>query len=193
MDRQNANLDSWLEIGFINRPRGLKGEVIATITSNTSQRLVAGSKIQAESRQLILKSAKPHKGVASESFPDKSRSRKFVFTFEDISTREDAECLRGKKLTAPAMAPGKTAEGELWVHQLVGCEVLNQNGKSCGIVKEVEANPASDLLVLSSNALIPARFISSFEHGVIVVDIPAGLLDIQNTEPDTSASSDSTA
>jgi len=47
-------------------------------------------------------------------------------------------------------------------------------------VEAVEANPASDLLVLDSGALIPVRFVTSHDAaaGVVEVDIPEGLLDL---------------
>ena len=46
-------------------------------------------------------------------------------------------------------------------------------------MESVEANPASDLLVLAGGPLIPLRFVVSTEPGVrVVVDIPDGLLDL---------------
>ena len=42
----------------------------------------------------------------------------------------------------------------------------------------VEANPASDLLVLDSGALVPLRFVVSAEPGHVTVDPPAGLFDL---------------
>ena len=42
----------------------------------------------------------------------------------------------------------------------------------------VEANPAHDLLVLDSGALIPMVFVVEHDPGVVVVDLPEGLLDL---------------
>ena len=48
-----------------------------------------------------------------------------------------------------------------------------------GTVVSVEANPASDLLVLDGGALIPLRFVVGNEPGVrVTVDVPDGLLDL---------------
>ncbi len=43
----------------------------------------------------------------------------------------------------------------------------------------VEANPASDLMVLESGGLIPVRFVTAHDAaaGTVDVDIPEGLLD----------------
>jgi hypothetical protein len=41
----------------------------------------------------------------------------------------------------------------------------------------VEANPASDLLVLESGHLVPMVFVVDTAEGRVVIDPPAGLLD----------------
>jgi 16S rRNA processing protein RimM len=46
-----------------------------------------------------------------------------------------------------------------------------------GTVAAVEANPASDLLVLDGGGLVPLTFLVTAEPGRLVVDPPAGLLD----------------
>ena len=69
------------------------------------------------------------------------------------------------------------ASDELFVHQLVGCRVVDQDGVDRGTVTAVEANPASDLLVLTGGALVPLTFVVSVDGAVISVDVPAGLFD----------------
>ena len=41
----------------------------------------------------------------------------------------------------------------------------------------MEANPASDLLVLSGDRLVPLVFVKTKLPGRVVIDPPAGLLD----------------
>jgi 16S rRNA processing protein RimM len=67
--------------------------------------------------------------------------------------------------------------GELWVHELVGSELLDRAGRVLGRVAAVEANPASDLLVLEDGGLVPMVFVVEAAAGRVVVDPPAGLLD----------------
>ena len=73
--------------------------------------------------------------------------------FAGIDSREAAEGLTGSVLRAE---PASTAQGALFVHELIGAEVVERSGPSRGTVVAVEANPASDLLVLDSGALVPA-------------------------------------
>jgi 16S rRNA processing protein RimM len=46
-----------------------------------------------------------------------------------------------------------------------------------GRVESVQANPAADLLVLDSGALVPMVFVVEVGPGRIVVDPPAGLFE----------------
>jgi 16S rRNA processing protein RimM len=95
--------------------------------------------------------------------------------FEGIVDRSQAERMRGIELEAESVdVPGK-----LWVHELVGALVFDVHGAALGTVGAVEANPASDLLVLETGGLIPLRFVtqSDMVAGTLVVDIPDGLLD----------------
>jgi 16S rRNA processing protein RimM len=66
----------------------------------------------------------------------------------------------------------------LWVHELIGCLVVGTDGTAHGTVETVEANPASDLLVLDSGALVPLRFVVASEPGSLTVEVPAGLFDL---------------
>ena len=52
-------------------------------------------------------------------------------------------------------------------------------GTELGRVTAVEANPASDLMVLESGGLIPVRFVIAHDAATqtVDVDIPEGLLD----------------
>ena len=95
--------------------------------------------------------------------------------FEGIVDRSQAENMRGIELEAESVEiPGK-----LWVHELVGTTVFDADGMELGSVQAVEANPASDLLVLESGGLIPLRFVTETDVATnrLVVDIPEGLLD----------------
>ena len=68
----------------------------------------------------------------------------------------------------------------LWVHDLIGAVVDDTGGTRLGTVVSVEANPASDLLVLDGGALIPLRFVvgGRCPGGVSTVELPDGLLDL---------------
>jgi 16S rRNA processing protein RimM len=94
-------------------------------------------------------------------------------SFEGVVTREAAESLRGVVLRAPPLDD----PGALWVDELLGAEVFDLGGNRLGAVDAVEANPASDLLVLDSGVLIPLRFVTDVLDGRVKVDVPSGLIE----------------
>jgi ribosomal 30S subunit maturation factor RimM len=55
--------------------------------------------------------------------------------------------------------------------------VVDTDGAVLGTVTAVEANPASDLLVLDGGGLVPLRFLVDEEPGRLTVEVPPGLLD----------------
>ena len=94
--------------------------------------------------------------------------------FAGILDRNTAETYRNTILSAE---PVDGDDDTLWVHELIGAEVFDLAGRSYGPVKAVEANPASDLLVLSGERLVPLVFVKTRLPGRVVIDPPTGLLD----------------
>jgi 16S rRNA processing protein RimM len=116
------------------------------------------------------------RGVLTVASSKPFGEERFIVQFEGVEGRTAAEQLRGVELEAePVEVPGV-----LWVHELEGATVCDATGTELGRVKAVEANPASDLLVLESGGLIPAIFITSHDPAArtVHVDIPDGLLDV---------------
>ncbi len=146
----------------MTRPHGLRGEVVVTLVTDRLERLSPGSVLEADGRALTVSASRPHQ-------------RNHIVTFEEITDRAAAEALQGATLhAAPIDDPS-----ELWVHQLIGARVVTVDGAEVGVVASVEANPASDMLVLDSGALVPAVFIvEQRDDTAIVIDPPEGLFDL---------------
>ena len=151
-------------MGRIARPHGLRGEVVVDLVSNRPERRLApGSRLSWSGGELEVVASRPHQG-------------RWLVEFAGIADRNAAERIRGAVLSAPAI--DDEDDDVLWVHELVGAEVVDTTGRSHGRVEAVEANPASDLLVLPGDRLVPLVFVVSRRpDGAVVVDPPAGLLD----------------
>ena len=65
----------------------------------------------------------------------------------------------------------------LFVHQLIGTTLIDQDGVEHGTVTAVQANPASDLLVVDDTYFVPIRFVTSTTPSVVYVDVPEGLFE----------------
>jgi 16S rRNA processing protein RimM len=165
-----------LSIGRIGRAHGLRGEVAVTFTSNRPERSAPGAVCFAGDRELVITTARPHQG-------------KVLILFEGVDDRSAAEALQGRELTAERLSDDvELAEGELWVHELVGSRVVDRAGVERGTVTAVEANPAHDLLVLDTGSLVPMVFVVEQRDvdvdvgadgvRVVVIDPPEGLFDL---------------
>ncbi len=143
-----------------------------TLTSTETTRVAPGSRLLADGRELIVVSSRPHQG-------------KWIVAFAGCDRREDADALVGKVLTGEA--PTERADPDaLWVHELIGSEVVEPDGTVRGLVEAVQDNPASDLLVLASGALVPLTFlVGRDDEGRLVVDVPVGLFElIEGEDPE---------
>ena len=150
-----------LEVGRVVKPHGIRGEVIVDLLSNRTERMVAGAVFAtAAGGTLEVEAARPHQG-------------RWIVTFAGVPDRTAAEGLRGTILKAEPLDDPDA----LWVHELVGAEVVDTTGRSYGEVSAVEDNPAADLLVLGDGRLVPMTFVVSTAPGRVVVDPPAGLLE----------------
>jgi 16S rRNA processing protein RimM len=163
-----------LEVGRIVKAHGIRGEVVVEAVSNRPERFAAGAVLYAGERAMPVLRASPQGG------PDPagriSRPR-WIVSFEGVYDRTTAERLRDTVLSGDPLDYDDDAD-ELWVHELVGSELLDRSGRVLGRVAAVEANPASDLLVLESGHLVPMVFVVEAALGRVVVDPPAGLLDL---------------
>jgi 16S rRNA processing protein RimM len=147
-----------LEIGKILKPHGLSGELIVDLSTNRTERLNPGSVISTQEFKLNIKTSRPHQ-------------KKFIVHFEGIENREKADELRGESLFAEPIK-----DETVWVHELVGAEVIDQKGINRGLVTSVVHNPASDLLELEDGNLVPLNFLTSYKAGeTIYVTTPEGL------------------
>ena len=149
-----------LEIGRVTRAHGLRGEVVVDLTTDRLERLAPGTILGSDAGDLTVAAARPHQ-------------RRWIVAFEGHSSRDDADRLRGLVLRAEALDDPH----ELWVHDLVGSEVITVGGDVVGRCVAVVAHPASDLLELDGGALVPVAFVVERRPGQVVIDPPEGLLE----------------
>jgi 16S rRNA processing protein RimM len=138
----------------------VRGDVLVTLTTNRDDRLAVGAVFATDAGELEVVASRPHQ-------------HRYIVTFDGVD-RDRAETLRGVVLLAAAIDDPDA----LWVHDLIGAEVVDVDGVVRGTVESVEANPASDLLVLDSGALVPLRFVVERKDRQLTVDPPAGLFEV---------------
>lgn len=147
--------------------------MVVEAVSNRPERFAPGAVLYAGERALPVRRASPQGGPGPAGRVTRAR---WIVSFEGVDDRNTAERLRDTVLVGDLLDYDDD-EADLWVHELVGSEMFDPAGRVLGRVAAVEANPASDLLVLESGHLVPMVFVIEAGAGRVVVDPPAGLLD----------------
>lgn len=158
-----------LEVGRVAKSHGLRGDILIKFTTDRlAERTAVGSRLGIGDTEYVVVSAKPYQ-------------KQWLVHLEGVDDRDHADRLRGQLIDAEAIDD----DDALFIHELIGCTVVDQHGTEHGLVAAVVANPASDLLELEDSRLIPMVFVRESVDGVVSVDVPDGLLD-----DDESAHSD---
>jgi len=150
-----------LEVGRIVKPHGIRGEVIVDLSTTRTERLDAGTVLSSDVGDLEVLYSSPHQ-------------HRWIVAFRGIEDRNRAEEMRGTVLRAEPI--DDEDDDTLWVHELVGALVYDVNGLLYGRVRAVEANPASDLLVLPQG-LVPLTFVVDQDGRRVTIDPPEGLIE----------------
>jgi 16S rRNA processing protein RimM len=150
-----------LKVGRVDKAHGLRGEVVVSLSTNRDERVAPGTVLTLEGgRELTVLTSIPF-------------GHRFIVAFDGVFDRNASESISHRDLYAEPLEDPDA----LWVHELVGKRVVDQHGIDRGAITAVEANPASDLLVLESGALVPMRFVTETTGDVLTVDVPDGLFD----------------
>jgi 16S rRNA processing protein RimM len=152
--------DGLLEIGQIRRAHGVRGDVLVELASDRPERVAAGARWFARDRWLTVVAARPHQD-------------RWLVSLAEVDDRTHAQ----HYTNVPVYAEPLDDPDALFVHELIGADVVEVSGKRRGRCVAVVANPAADLLELESGALVPVVFVTETRPGTIVIDPPLGLFD----------------
>jgi 16S rRNA processing protein RimM len=152
--------DGLLEIGVLRKAHGVRGQVNVQLATDRAERVAPGARWYARGGWLTVRAASPHQD-------------RWLVTFDEITSREHAQ----RYTNTTAYAEPLDDPEELWVHELIGAEVVEADGTPRGRCVAVVENPAADLLELESGALVPVVFVTEHTAARIVIDPPPGLFD----------------
>ena len=105
----------------------------------------------------------------------------WIARFEGVTDRNGAEALLGCSVLIKEAERAALPEGEYYVDQLLGLDVIGDTGRSFGKLTDVLSSPAHDVYVTDGGALIPVAgdFIIDInldDSKITVRDVP-GLVD----------------
>jgi 16S rRNA processing protein RimM len=157
----STSLTDLLQVGKIGRPHGLKGQLHVDLTTDRTERLTVGTRLLAGDEWLEVETAARH-------------GQGWLVRFVGVDGRDGAERVANRPLRAEPIDDPDA----LWVHEMVGAQVVEAGGTPRGRCVAVLANPAHDILELEGGALVPVTFVQGIADGVITIDPPEGLFDL---------------
>jgi 16S rRNA processing protein RimM len=159
-------------VGVIVGAHGIRGEVKLKSFTADPQAIAAYSPLTtADGRALAIKKLRAQKDG-------------FIAIFDGVTDRNAAEALKGAELFVARDRLPAPAEGEVYLHDLIGRAVQLKDGTPLGEVVGLENYGASDLVAVKipgrkDTVLIPFadHFVVSVDDGVLRVDLPEDYLD----------------
>lgn len=173
-----------LVVGRVIKPHGVTGELVVDVrTDDPQERFATGNRLalkpsrgQGASRDVEVESSRPH-------------GARLLVRLVGVGDRDAADALRGNLfIVDSAELPSLDDPDEFYDHELEGLAVRTVDGDPVGEVAEVLHTPAGELLSVQTpdgrEVLVP--FVSAIvtsvsrETGVVTIDPPEGLLDVES-------------
>lgn len=176
--------DATVLLAEIDRPRGLKGEVVATLHADDPERLDSIGNVW-----IVRPGESPGEGgagVRARLEGWKRKAHRVVLKLSGIDSVDQAKAVQGCEIRIEAAESLQEApDGRWFAHQLEGLEVVVPGGRSIGRVSRV-LNPAGQALLEVKGdegewlvPLVPAICVNiDPEAGKIEIDPPEGLLEL---------------
>ncbi|WP_411346078.1 ribosome maturation factor RimM [Paenibacillus sp. WLX1005] len=169
----------WLMVGKIVNTHGIRGELkIYPNTDFPEVRFAPGNKLMmfneenGNQQQVEIQSSRLQKNM-------------YVVRFKGFGNINEVEQYKGWALRVSKDEAVELEEDEYYFHEIIGCEVVTEEGESLGIIKEILTPGANDVWVVKpakgKDILIP--YIHNvvqeinIEDKKIIVHIMEGLLE----------------
>ncbi len=159
----------FLVIGKVLRPHGIRGELRLEIHTDSPTHLddVETVYIGEERQPYSLLSYRLHQGV-------------LLITIEGSDDRDTADTFRSALVAVKLEDAAPLKEGEFYHHQIIGLQVVTDEGEALGQVAEILTTGANDVYIvqgLGGEVLLPAikSVVLKIEPPQMVVHLPEGL------------------
>jgi 16S rRNA processing protein RimM len=166
----NESEPDFILIGFVRRPHGLKGELLFSLETDFPEHLIKGAKFYLSEEHLTVT-------VRSR----RNHAQGLLLTFEEFPDKPSVERLHNVPVYSKIAEMPALPEGKVYQHQLLGLQVVEENGESVGRLTQILSTGSNDVYVVRDEAgkeiLLPAisdvvRRIDLDDKRVIVRIIP---------------------
>jgi 16S rRNA processing protein RimM len=116
---------AFLLVGILHRPHGVRGEMIMSVLTDFPERLKPGTQLYlgVEHELVTIKSLRHH-------------NRGQLIALEGYDSREAVGHLRNYELFVSAADRPPLPDGEYYLHQIIGLQVVTDQGQELGWVAE---------------------------------------------------------
>lgn len=121
-------------VGQVQKAHGIRGETSVRPLTDNEERFAPGS-------QLISTQGPPRLSVAAV----RAHKGALLVKFEEITTRTEAESLRGAWLSVSEERIPVLDPGTFWIHDIIGSQVFTEQGRHLGRVRHVMQTGANDV------------------------------------------------
>lgn len=169
----------WFNVGKIVNTHGIKGEVrVISKTDFAEERYKPGNTLYLFAEG----AAEPVKVTVSAH---RLHKQFHLLQFKEMPSLNEVEHLRNMVIKVPEEDLGELEEDEFYFHEIIGCEVVSEDGELIGTVKEILTPGANDVWVVArkgkKDVLIP--YIASVVKDIninekkIKIHVMEGLID----------------
>lgn len=163
----------FLAVGKLHRAHGLHGEIIMEVLTDFPERLKVG---------VTLFVGKDHQTVRLKS--RRWHNQNLLVSFDDYSNPEAISIFVNQLVQVRAEDRPPLPEGEYYHHQLLGLQVVDEDGNQLGRLKQILETGANDVYIVQpeqgKEILLPAidSVLQTIDlaHGQIIVHLLPGLL-----------------
>lgn len=115
--------------------------------------------------------------VRSARVQTTTKGPQVILELEGLTSRDAADALRQYDLFAPE-ADLPLDEDEVFLHDLLGLDVIDAQGQPIGVLKAVMPNPAHDIYVIARDGR-PDALVPAVPEFVDAIDLDAGQIHIR--------------
>jgi len=170
---KGAPSPKWIECGRVGRPWGIKGYLTVDWMSGACP-------VEAGRGEVFTRDADgqyvPHLVLSS-----RQKGHRFVVSFRGLQNPKDASVLTNKKLYIPEDALPNLSRGEFYCYQILGLQVITEDGKVVGEVVKIFSAGSNDIYEVKpkegQTILIPA-----INSVIVSIDIEKGRIIIRPME-----------
>jgi 16S rRNA processing protein RimM len=133
-----------IAVGVLGKPHGVRGEIGLRLFNNEG---AAGEDAPVGLGPIIL-SARDGRTVTHVITAARPFGAGLLVTFAGINSREAAAALTNHEVLVERASLPAPAPGEYFVSDVIGCEVIDQDGTRLGVVRETFWNGAHDVMIV---------------------------------------------